>query len=138
MKMMDCLELNATNDFTNWEPAFIKELNSLEFKDTLGNMLLFEDDSIKLWNLKLNKGERMPFFRNNKDYSWISETDALLRSRFGNGRISLIRIGKGETKYIENSGKNYINDLENIGETPVIFKVLEYKNKYHDLHPMLN
>ncbi|MFK7814302.1 MAG: hypothetical protein AB8B59_17520 [Maribacter sp.] len=135
---MDCLELNPVNDFTKWEAAYIKELHSLEFKETMGNMLLFEDDSIKLWNLKLDKGERMPFLRHNKDYSWISETDSLLKSRFGNGRISLIRVTKGETKYLENAGKNYINDLENIGDTPVVFKILEYKDAFHDMHPMLN
>lgn len=135
---MDCLELNPVRDFTKWEANYIEELNLLEFKESLGSMLLFEDDSIKLWNLKLEKGERMPFWRNNKDYSWISETDALLKSRFGNGKIALVRIAKGETKYQENSGKNYINDLENIGETTAIFKVLEYKDRLHHIHPVLN
>lgn len=135
---MDCIELNPVNDFTKWEAVYIKELNSLEFKETMGNMLLFEDDSIKLWNLKLDKGERMPFLRHNKDYSWISETDALLKSRFGNGRISLIRVVKGETKYLENANKEYINDLENIGDSLVVFKILEYKDAFHDIHPMLN
>ncbi|GMN12073.1 hypothetical protein MTsPCn9_08940 [Croceitalea sp. MTPC9] len=135
---MDCLELNPANDFAKWEPSFIKELRLLEFKETLGSMLLFEDDSIKLWNLKLEKGERMPFLKHNKDYSWISETDALLKSRFGNGKIALIRVEKGDTKYHENFGKSRINDLENVGETPVIFKVLEYKDRFHDMHPMFN
>ncbi|WP_350288767.1 hypothetical protein [uncultured Croceitalea sp.] len=135
---MDCLELNPVHDFTKWEANYIEELNLLEFNESLGSMLLFEDDSIKLWNLKLEKGERMPFWRNNKDYSWISETDALLKSRFGNGKIALVRIAKGETKYQENSGKDYINDLENIGETTAIFKVLEYKDRLHHIHPMLN
>lgn len=135
---MDCLELNPVHDFTKWEANYIEELNLLEFKESLGSMLLFEDDSIKLWNLKLKKGERMPFWRNNKDYSWISETDALLKSRFGNGKIALVRIAKGETKYQENSGKDYINDLENIGETTAIFKILEYKDRLHHIHPVLN
>ncbi|MDT0607800.1 hypothetical protein [Croceitalea rosinachiae] len=127
---MDCLELNSANDFTKWEEKYIKELHSLEFKDALGNMLLFEDDTIKLWNLKLNKGERMPFVRHNKDYSWISESDAILKSRWGNGRISLIRVSQGDTEFFENSEKNLINDLENLGNGPVVFKVLEYKQIY--------
>ena len=124
---MNCLELNPSNDFTKWEDQYIKELHSLEFKESLGNLLLFEDDTIKLWNLKLNKGERMPFVRHNKDYSWISESDAILKTRWGNGRISLIRVGKGDTEFFENSEKNVINDLENLGNNPVVFKVLEYK-----------
>ena len=92
----------------------------------------------RLWNLKLEPGERMPFLRHNKNYSWISETDALLKSRFGNGRISLIRVNEGDTEYLENVDKGCINDLENLGENPVLFKILEYKHRFHDLLPILN
>lgn len=135
---MDCFELNPEYDFTKWEENYLKELHLLEFKESLGNMLLFEDSNIRLWNLKLEAGERMPFFRNNKNYSWISETNSVLKSRSANGKICLLRISEGDTEYHENSGKDYINDLENLGENPAIFKVLEYKHKFHDLLPMLN
>ena len=135
---MDCIELNPAHDFTKWEEKYLRELNLLEFGKALGNMLLFEDPSIRLWNLKLQARERLPFLRHNKNYSWISESDAILKSRFGNGRISLIRVKKGDTMYLENSSKDYINDLENLGPTPAIFKVLEYKHEFHDLLPIAN
>lgn len=135
---MDCLVLNPPHDFSKWEQKYVQELEALEFKESLGNSLLFEDDAIKLWNLKLEAGERMPFLRHNKNYSWISESDALLKSRFGNGKISLIRINQGDTEYFENLKKEYINDLENIGETTAVFKVLEYKKSFQDILPLLN
>jgi len=135
---MECLELNPKDDFSKWEAKYLKELHLLEFNESLGNILLFEDNSIRLWNLKLDAGERIPFLRHNKNYSWISETNAILKSRSGNGRISLIRGNEGETRYIENANKGYINDLENLGNVPAHFKVLEYKNRFHDLLPILN
>ncbi len=135
---MDCLVLNPSHDFSQWETQYLQELDALEFKESLGNTLLFEDQAIKLWNLKLEVGERMPFLRHNKNYSWISESDALLKSRFGNGKITLIRVNQGDTEYFENLEKQYINDLENIGETPAVFKVLEYKQSFHDMLPILN
>lgn len=135
---MECLELNPKHDFSKWENKYIEELNFLEFGESLGNKLLFEDRSIRLWNLKLDVGERLPFLRHNKNYSWISETDAILKSRSGNGRISLIQVSQGDTRYFENADKEYINDLENLGEGPVLFKVLEYKQKFSDLLPILN
>ena len=135
---MNCFELNPIHDFSKWEEKYVKELHALEFRESLGNMLLFEDESIRLWNLKLEVGQRMPFLRHNKNYSWISETNAVLKSRFGNGRISLIRVDKGDSEYFKNSNKNYINDLENLGDSPAIFKVLEYKHQFHDLLPVLN
>ncbi|WP_343486566.1 hypothetical protein [Allomuricauda sp. d1] len=135
---MDCLELNPIDDFSKWEEDYVEELNSLEFKETLGNRLLFEDKTVKLWDLKLEPGQRMPFLRHNKNFSWISETNAVLKSRFGNGKITLIRVGKGDTEYFEHAEKNYINDLENLGDTSAIFKILEYKQAFHDMLPILN
>ncbi len=135
---MNCLVLNPAHDFSQWEEQYIEELNALEFKEALGNTLLFEDKAIKLWNLKLEVGERMPFCRHNKNYSWISESDSFLKSRFGNGKITLIKVEQGDTEYFDNQNKNLINDLENIGETPAVFKVLEYKQSFHDMLPILN
>ncbi len=135
---MECTELNPAKNFKNWEPNYINELRSLQFKEHLGNKLLFEDDSIKLWNLKLDHGERMPFLKHDKNFSWIAENDAILKSRFGNGRIALIKIKQGDTEYFEHSHKDYINDLENLSKNPVVFKILEYKNEFHDMLPILN
>ena len=75
---------------------------------------------------------------NHKSPNRLLETDALLKSRLGNGRVNLIWVNKGDTKYFENSGKDYINNLENLGETMILFKVLEYKQGFHDLLPLLN
>lgn|GEM_PF-2013179 len=133
---MDCKELNPANDFKAWEPQLLQELHSLAFKEQLGSKLLFEDDSIILWNLKLAQGERMPFLKHNKNFSWIAENDAVLKSRFGNGRIAMIKINKGDTAYCEHSNKNYINDLENLSKIPIVFKILEYKNVFHDMLPV--
>lgn len=135
---MDCFELNPAHDFSQWEEDYIDELKTLKFKESLGNTLLFEDSSVKLWSLKLDQGQRLPFFKHNKNYSWISETGAILKSRFGNGRISLIRVEKGDTDYFEHLEKNYINDLENLGNTQAIFKIIEYKKEFGDLLPSLN
>lgn len=124
---MNCLELNPPNDFSKWEDKYIKELKSLDFKESLGNILVFEDETIKLWNLKLHKGERMPFVKHNKDYSWVSETDAILKTRCGSGRILLLKVEEGDTMYFENSQKNPINDLENLGDDTAAFKIVEFK-----------
>ena len=135
---MNCLELNPAHDFSTWEKTYVEELIALEYKEALGNTLLFEDKAVKLWNLKLDVGERMPFCRHNKNYSWISESNALLKSRFGNGKIALITFSQGDTDYFAHQDKERINDLENIGETCAIFKVLEYKQRFQDVLPLLN
>ena len=44
----------------------------------------------------------------------------------------MLKINPGDTEYFENRGKNYINDLENIGEHPVYINILEYKETKKD------
>jgi hypothetical protein len=39
----------------------------------------------------------------------------------------MIKLNPGDTEYFENRGKNYVNDLENIGEATVVINILEYK-----------
>jgi len=51
----------------------------------------------------------------------------LLITRYGNGKIDMIKLNPGDTEYFENIGKNYVNDLENIGEDLVVINILEYK-----------
>jgi len=56
----------------------------------------------------------------------------LVITRYGNGKIDMFKINPGDTEYFENRGKNYINDLENIGEHPVYINILEYKETKKD------
>lgn len=39
----------------------------------------------------------------------------------------MIKLNQGDADYFENRGKNYINDLENIGEYAIVINILEYK-----------
>ena len=48
-------------------------------------------------------------------------------TRYGNGKIDMIKLNQGDADYFENRGKNYINDLENIGEYAIVINILEYK-----------
>ncbi|NVN18345.1 hypothetical protein GUA46_08325 [Muricauda sp. HICW] len=124
---MQFVELNPVGNFDPWEQEKIDELLHQQIKESLSNRLIFEDESIKLWDLRLLPGERLNFRRHNTNYGWVCTTGGLLITRYGNGKIDMIKLNPGDTEYFENIGKNYVNDLENIGEDLVVINILEYK-----------
>ncbi len=124
---MQFVELNPVGNFDSWEQEKIDELLHQEIKDSLGNRLVFENESIKLWDLHLDAGERLDFRRHNSNYGWVCTTGGLVITRYGNGKIGMIKLNPGDAEYFENRRKNYVNDLENIGEETIVINILEYK-----------
>ena len=127
LNRMQFVELNPVGNFDPWEQEKIDELLHQEIKGSLSNRLVFENEVIKLWDLKLLPGERLNFRRHNTNYGWVCTTGGLVISRYGNGKIDMIKLNPGDTEYFENRGKNYVNDLENIGEDTLVINILEYK-----------
>ena len=124
---MQCVELNPAGNFDPWEQEKIDELLHQKIKESLTDQLVFENESVKLWDLRLLPGERLDFRRHNTNYGWVCTTGGLVITRYGNGKIDMIKLNQGDADYFENRGKNYINDLENIGEYAIVINILEYK-----------
>ncbi|RIV33017.1 hypothetical protein D2V08_11445 [Flagellimonas lutimaris] len=124
---MQFVELNPVGNFDPWEQEKIDELLHQEIKGSLSNRLVFENEVIKLWDLRLLPGERLNFRRHNTNYGWVCTTGGLVITRYGNGKIDMVKLNPGDTEYFENRGKNYVNDLENIGEDTLVINILEYK-----------
>lgn len=129
---MQCVELNPVGNFDPWELEKIDELLHQEITESLSNRLVFENESVKLWDLYLAPGERIPFRKHNTNYVLTCTTGGLALSRYGNGKIDMIKLDPGYSEYFENRGKNYVNDLENIGEFPIVINILEYKETKKD------
>ena len=124
---MQFVELNPAGNFDPWEQEKIDELLHQEIKESLSNKLVFENEMIKLWDLRLFPGERLNFRKHNTNYGWVCTTGGLVITRYGNGKIDMVKLNPGDTEYFENRGKNYVNDLENIGEDTLVINILEYK-----------
>ncbi|MEP3208791.1 MAG: hypothetical protein ABJN95_06370 [Maribacter sp.] len=123
---MDITEINEKTNFNTWEDEKINELKKGIFVNTLGNFL-FENDSIRLWDLSLLPKERIPFGRRKSNYSLTCMTNGLAISRKSNGEIDLIRLKKGDTPIWLYEENEIICDFENIGETLLKFIVIEHK-----------
>lgn len=124
---MKCVELNPAGNFDSWEPSKLRELTRNNIGDSLGQNLLFENQNIKVWEVVLFPGERLPFRKISHNYTFASMSDGTAVSRYANGKISLLRIKKGNSVFLRHEGSPSISDFENIGENILFLHVMEFK-----------
>ena len=124
---MKCVELNAEADFAGWEDSKILELKQGRIVENLGQKQLFENDNIKVWEVILFPGERLPFRRITHNYTFSSSTEGMAISRSASGKIVLIRINKGDSLFMKHEGDEAIYDFENIGDNLLFLHAMEFK-----------
>ncbi|WP_160170116.1 cupin domain-containing protein [Aquimarina megaterium] len=121
-------ELNPAGSFKNWDSTKMQELQNSNKSNRIGNTLLFEDDSIKVWSILLKPGDQLPFHKHTKNYTWICLTQGVAISHHENGRIVEIKYQKGDLSYYDHDTKgDFVHDLKNTGNLLLKFNTIEYK-----------
>ena len=86
-----------------------------------------ETERVRVWHLSLAPGERIGFHTHVLDYFWTAMTSGKARSHYGDGEIREVSYAAGDTKHhIYAPGEFMTHDLENIGDTPLIFATVEF------------
>jgi hypothetical protein len=86
-----------------------------------------ETDRVRVWHLSLDPGQRIGFHTHVLDYFWTALTPGRARSHYGDGDIRDVSYEAGDTKHhVYGAGEFMIHDLENIGDTPLIFATVEF------------
>jgi quercetin dioxygenase-like cupin family protein len=79
------------------------------------------------WHLSLAPGERIGFHTHVLDYFWTAMTSGKARSHYGDGEIREVSYAAGDTKHHIYAPSEFMtHDLENIGDTPLIFATVEF------------
>jgi hypothetical protein len=82
---------------------------------------------VRVWHLSLEPRERIGFHTHVLDYFWTAMTSGKARSRYGDGEIREVSYAAGDTKHhVYAPGEFMTHDLENIGDTPLIFATVEF------------
>ena len=127
---MKTLELYPTGSFGSWDPRKLQELKENRVYDAFeGGSLIFENNYLKLWEITLYPGERLPFCRKNSNYSWTCISGGQTVTHSADGSITFYVIDKGESRFFEFRNKNHISDLENTGKNILVIHILEYKQE---------
>jgi beta-alanine degradation protein BauB len=105
-----------------------------EFVASLGNgrvgtRLVSESDRVRVWHLILKPGERIGFHTHVLDYFWSAISGGQARSHHSDGRVVEATYKPGDTQHHRYAkGEFMIHDLENIGNTDLVFATVEFLN----------
>jgi mannose-6-phosphate isomerase-like protein (cupin superfamily) len=95
----------------------------------VGTADLGANDRVRVWEIKIDPGERCPFHCHRTSYYWISHTDGVARVTFTDGSYEDYGHKAGEVTYIEvGKGEQLVHDLTNVGDTPLVFTTVELLN----------
>jgi hypothetical protein len=114
---------------TDWPPELVEELRACQMNGRVGQELLSETDEVRVWKIALKPGERVGFHRHVLNYFWVAITPGRSRSRYAGGDTRTADYEAGTTRHFSFAeGEFMLHDLENIGESELIFTTVEFKN----------
>ena len=114
-------------DQGTFDPAdYADELEAAAGNVEVGTRLWFENDRVKVWEVRLAPGERGPFHAHTRRYFWTVVDPGLGRQRSPDGTFTVRRYQVGDTRYSEHDPADpLIHDLENVGDTTLRFVTVE-------------
>lgn len=110
----------------NHSPEFPEEFEAAHNNACVGTVLLSESDRNRVWYMHLRPGERVGYHCHVLDYFWTCLTHGRAQSRI-NGAAPISRdYAPGDTSHLSYAkGERMVHDLENIGDTDLVFITVE-------------
>ncbi len=125
--------IKKLNKSGNWKTYWTKELknalNKSSNSTTVGQNLILETDTFNVWSIHLKSGHSLPFHKHNKPYFYIAINNGKSRSFYADGSVIETEYIKDDIMHFKglNEHNSFIHNLENIGETTLIFTTVEFK-----------
>ncbi len=93
----------------------------------VGTKLLFENDRVRVWDLRLQPGESTGLHRHEFDYFYVAIGDGVLQGKNADGSNKPVQeLSDGEVRFREIDGED-IHEAVNIGDRPWRNIVVELK-----------
>ena len=115
------------SDRSHWPPERAAEFECNQQNGCVGTELVSESDRVRVWMIRLAPGNRIGFHKHVLDYFWTAVTAGRGRQHAHDGSILEKSYAAGETRHeAYGTGEYKIHDLENIGETELVFTTVEF------------
>src|SRR3712207_5253696 len=102
------------------------ELDEAPSNRAVGTTLWFENDRVKVWEVRLEAGQRAPFHTHAMDYFWTCIDPGDGYQRYDDGSAQAFDFKLGETELSSLSEENpKVHDLENRGDSLMRFVAVE-------------
>ena len=107
---------------------FAAELEAAQGNREIGTSLWFENDHVRVFEVRLEPGQRGPFHVHDRTYFWTVVEPGRGLQRFVDGTYVIRDYGLGDTKYLVHSRDDpLVHDLENVGDSTLRFVTVELK-----------
>ena len=104
-------------------------MSARQVTDAVGTRLLFENDRVRVWELRLAPGEETPFHRHSTDFLYVVIGDGELQTLFQDGTADPPReMHDGDVRFREVPGES-VHAAKNVGKTPWRNIVVELKRE---------
>lgn len=119
------MEERGTYDVTQ----FAEEVEAASQNRQVGTSQFFENDHVRVWEVRIEPGQRCPFHVHEQTYFWTVVEPGRGRQQFPDGTYVARDYQLGETRYLVHSVDDpLVHDLENIGATTLRFVTVELKH----------
>ena len=109
--------------------AFAEELERGKTNRDVGTTLWFENDHVRVWEVRLEPGQRAPFHNHSRTYFWTCIDQGKGFQRFPDGTAEAFDFALGQTVFNEVSDDDpMIHDLENTDDHLLRFVAIELKD----------
>ena len=112
-----------------WPPAIAAEFDREQKNPNgcVGQRLISENNRVRVWEIRLKPGERFGFHRHVLDYFWTAVMAGRARAHVSDGTTVEHTYLAGETRHeTHEPGHFKVHDLENIGDSELIFTTVEF------------
>jgi quercetin dioxygenase-like cupin family protein len=127
LTMLDKKAVNTAK--TPWPPEIAAEFERERKSPNgcVGQRLLSENERVRVWEIRLKPGERFGFHRHVLDYFWSALNAGRARAHLEDGSTVEHTYTAGETRHETHArGHSKVHDLENTGDTELIFTTVEF------------
>ena len=125
--MAQTMTYGARRQGEQWPAWLHEEFDHNQHNGCVGTRLLSETDRARVWEIRLQPGERIGFHRHVLDYFWTAVTPCRGRQHLMDGSTVEYTYKAGETRHeTYGAGEYKVHDLENIGNDDMIFMTVEF------------
>jgi quercetin dioxygenase-like cupin family protein len=118
-------------DHSAWPEAIAREFERerADPNPCVGSRLLSENERVRVWEIRLQPGERIGFHRHVLDYFWTAVSGGRGRQHVHDGTTVEYTYQPGETRHeTYAAGEFKVHDLENLGDKEMVFMTIEFLN----------
>ncbi|HLI14561.1 MAG TPA: hypothetical protein VKV23_00730 [Acidimicrobiales bacterium] len=108
---------------------YAEELAAAPRNHEIGTSLWFENDRVRVFEVRLEPGERGAFHVHDRPYLWTVVEAGRGLQRLADGTFAVRDYELGDTRFLEHSPEHaLVHDLENVGTTTLRFVTVELRD----------